>query len=141
MLTTFCSGCLFLTLIFRLLLHTETSDGSVIPVWEEVQSADVAVLKDIMATRHVAGKDVELVYSRIPITAERPPDPPDLMDLLDVVARTQSSNTPIVVNCQLGRGRSTLASVSYGPSRILGVRSRHCMTDHTVVGSAVVRAQ
>ncbi|RDB25649.1 Paladin [Hypsizygus marmoreus] len=93
----------------RVLLHTETADGTVVPVWEEVTEDNVVVLKDIMAARrHSNG--VDLQYYRIPITAERPPDFTDLSDFIDVVLRT-STDTPIVVNCQLGRGRSTLASV------------------------------
>lgn len=51
-----------------------------------------------------------LQYNRIPITAEKPPDFTDLSELIEVVMRT-SMNTPIVVNCQLGGGRSTLASI------------------------------
>ncbi|KAF7336949.1 hypothetical protein MVEN_02131300 [Mycena venus] len=95
----------------RLLLHTETEDGSVIPVWEEIQNElqDVAVLKDVMASRK-AFAGLELDYHRIPVTAEKPPDFSDLQDLIDVVLAS-SNNTPIVVNCQLGRGRSTLASI------------------------------
>ncbi|KDR78950.1 hypothetical protein GALMADRAFT_244621 [Galerina marginata CBS 339.88] len=93
----------------RILLHTETSDGTVVPIWEEVQPEDVVVLKDIMAAR-LERKNVFLQYNRIPITAEKSPDYSDLKDLIEVVLRT-SPNTPIVVNCQLGRGRSTLASI------------------------------
>ncbi|KAE9405167.1 hypothetical protein BT96DRAFT_916343 [Gymnopus androsaceus JB14] len=94
---------------FRLLLHSETEDGTVVPVWEGVDPANVVVLRDIMeARRNMFG--VELVYDRIPITAERPPDFSDLNEMIDVVLRC-SSDTPIVVNCQLGRGRSTLASI------------------------------
>src|ERR1700683_5421128 len=97
--------------VSRLLLHTETADGSVIPIWEEVRSEDVDVLKDVMASRQTAADGVELYHIRIPITTERPPDFSDLRELIDVVVRNDSSNTPIVVNCQLGRGRSTLTSV------------------------------
>jgi hypothetical protein len=93
----------------RVLLHTETADGAVIPVWEEVQPEDVAVLKDIMESRNDADS-MTLQYHRIPITAEKPPDFTDLSEMIDVVLRT-SMNTPIVVNCQLGGGRSTLASI------------------------------
>ncbi|KAJ6545040.1 inositol hexakisphosphate-domain-containing protein [Mycena vulgaris] len=95
----------------RLLLHSEADDGSVIPVWEEIQNEleDVVVLKDVMAS-HKAIDGVELDYHRIPITAEKPPDFSDLQDLIDVVLAS-SNNTPIVVNCQLGRGRSTLTSI------------------------------
>uniref|UniRef100_A0A0W0FRV3 Metal ion binding oxidoreductase n=1 Tax=Moniliophthora roreri TaxID=221103 RepID=A0A0W0FRV3_MONRR len=94
----------------RLLLHSETEDGTVIPVWEDVQPSNVVVLKDIMESRRDA-YGIELVYDRIPITAEAPPDFADLSELIDLVLRS-SSDTPIVVNCQLGRGRSTLASAS-----------------------------
>lgn len=95
--------------VHRLLLHTETPDGGVVPVWEEAHSDAVAVLKDVMASRRNS-HDVELIYGRIPITAERPPDFTDLTELINVTLRS-SNTTPIVVNCQLGRGRSTLASV------------------------------
>ncbi|PCH42051.1 hypothetical protein WOLCODRAFT_119866, partial [Wolfiporia cocos MD-104 SS10] len=94
----------------RLLLHTETPDGSVIPVWEEIDPENVCVLKGIMAARKQADVDVELSYFRVPITSERPPDFSDLSELLDVVVRN-STGAPIVVNCQLGRGRSTLTAV------------------------------
>ncbi|KAH7925850.1 hypothetical protein BV22DRAFT_1033556 [Leucogyrophana mollusca] len=94
----------------RLLLHTETPDGSVIPVWEEVQPCNIAVLKDLMASSNFdCGVDVQ--YARIPITAERPPDFADINELMEVVVRSDSASTVIVVNCQLGRGRSTLTSV------------------------------
>ncbi|KAK7006097.1 inositol hexakisphosphate-domain-containing protein [Favolaschia claudopus] len=95
----------------RLLLHTEAEDGSIIPVWEEIQNEmeDVVVLKDVMASRK-ALDGMELDYHRVPMTAEKPPDYSDLQDLIDVVLGS-SNNTPIVVNCQLGRGRSTCASI------------------------------
>ena len=92
-----------------LLLHTETSDGTVVPIWEEVKDEDVVVLKDIMAN-YQGFDNVLLQYNRIPITAEKPPDYSDLKELIEVVLRN-SPTAPMVVNCQLGRGRSTLASV------------------------------
>lgn len=95
----------------RLLLHTETSNGSVVPIWEDVEPQDVVTLADLMASRRSAGDDVQLQYKRIPITAERPPDFTDMSDLMEVVIRSHATETPIVVNCQLGRGRSTLISI------------------------------
>ena len=95
----------------RLLLHTETPDGSVIPVWEEVESENVSVLKDIMAARRHIDDGTELLYARVPITAERPPDFTDLSDLIDLMVRNSASRAPIVINCQLGRGRSTMTAV------------------------------
>ena len=96
----------------RLLLHSEARDGSVVPVWEEVDPENVLVLKEVMAKRHSLAGGVDLNYARIPITAEKPPDFSDLSELIDVVIRNNASNTPMVINCQLGRGRSTLTSVS-----------------------------
>ncbi|KAI0635643.1 inositol hexakisphosphate-domain-containing protein [Trametes polyzona] len=95
----------------RLLLHTETPDGSVVPIWEEVDSDNVMVLKDVMAERKHVAEGVELGYARIPITAERPPDFSDLSELIEVMIRCNASDAPIVLNCQLGRGRSTLTAV------------------------------
>ncbi|KAH9945040.1 inositol hexakisphosphate-domain-containing protein [Epithele typhae] len=95
----------------RLLLHTETPDGSVVPIWEEVDSNNIMVLKDVMADRRHAAEHLELGYARIPITAERPPDFTDLSELIEVMIRSNASGAPVVINCQLGRGRSTLTSV------------------------------
>jgi len=100
----------------RLLLHTETSDGSVIPVWEEVRPGDVAVMKDVMSACRSSNNDVEVVYCRVPLTAERPPDFSDFSELIAVMLGPNMTHTPIVVNDQLGRGRSTLTSVSLNQS-------------------------
>lgn len=96
----------------RLLLHTETQDGSVVPIWEDARPETISVMKETMASRKHLAEGVELAYARIPITAEKVPDFVDLSELIDVVIRTHASDTPIVLNCQLGRGRSTLTSVS-----------------------------
>ncbi|CAE6436067.1 unnamed protein product [Rhizoctonia solani] len=92
----------------RILLHTENADGSVMPIWDEADPKDIAVPKDTMSGQV---DEVEVAYKRIPITSERPPDFSDIEALADVVIRTDSERTPIVLNCQLGRGRSTVASI------------------------------
>lgn len=95
-------------------------------MWEQVHPDDVNVVKEIMAS-HQRSKDVELIHRRIPITSEIPPDFSDFAEyvertvmvtlpyfviirLLDV-ATNAGKGTPIVVNCQLGRGRSTITAV------------------------------
>lgn len=98
------------------MLHTETQDGSVVPIWEDALPRNISVMKDTMTSRKHLAEEVELVYARIPITAEKVPDFGDLSELMDVVIRTHASDTPIVLNCQLGRGRSTLTSVGYSDS-------------------------
>jgi hypothetical protein len=57
----------------RVLLHTEGSDGQVIPIWEEARDSDVAVIKEVFASKSTIN-GVRLHYSRVPITSERPPD-------------------------------------------------------------------
>ena len=94
------------------MLHTETQDGSVVPIWEDARPENISIMKETMASKKNLTDGVELVYARIPITAEKVPDYGDLSELMDVVIGTHASDTPIVLNCQLGRGRSTLTSVS-----------------------------
>ena len=64
-----------------------------------------------MAERKHVTEHLELSYARIPITAERPPDFSDLSELIEVMIRSNATGAPIIINCQLGRGRSTLTSV------------------------------
>jgi len=93
----------------RLLLHTETTDG-VVPVWVQVDEPEVAIktLRELMD--EVAAKAPNVQYRRIPITAERAPDFSDVKDIVESVAQLEVKDT-VVVNCQLGRGRSTRAQV------------------------------
>ncbi|KZP00352.1 hypothetical protein CALVIDRAFT_560340 [Calocera viscosa TUFC12733] len=93
----------------RVLLHTETEDGTVIPVWEEAEPSDVAVLRDIFNSRQ--SNNGILRFHRVPITAEHRPDVTDIEEILEIVVRSDYDRTPIVLNCQLGRGRSTISSI------------------------------
>lgn len=57
----------------RILLHTEASDGQVVPIWEEARESDIATLKEVFASKDTI-QGVKIHYSRVPITSERPPD-------------------------------------------------------------------
>lgn len=102
------------------------------------------VLKEVMAERRHVDDGVELSYARIPITAERPPDFTDLSELIEVMIRCNTSEVPIVINCQLGRGRSTLTAVSRMltfPWPYLNLIVVHCLPGHpaadqTMAGSS-----
>ncbi|KAJ1604262.1 hypothetical protein NDA14_007583 [Ustilago hordei] len=96
----------------RLLLHTEASDGTVIPIWEEANPSDVDTVQEIMTSIGADFKDkVQLRFRRIPMTAEKPPDFSDISELLSTVLQANVERQPIVLNCQLGRGRSTMTAV------------------------------
>lgn len=96
----------------KLLLHSETEDGNVVPLWEDVESTDIQTVQGVMD--QVAAdlpSNIRLKFRRIPITAEKSVEYTDVADLLHAVLECYDSNAPIVVNCQLGRGRTTLVSV------------------------------
>lgn len=112
----------------RLLLHTE-SHGDIYAVWEDVNPESVNNIKEIMASRQSTPTGVRIQYHRVPITAEqvqgflyvihlnslmwnkKAPDFSDISELLRVVIESNLSDTPIILNDQLGRGRSTMATV------------------------------
>ena len=96
----------------KLLLHTETEDGSVVPVWEDAQKGDIATVQDIMAqiAAHLPAS-TQLHFLRIPLTAEKNADYSDISELLSAVVHAYRESMAIVVNCQLGRGRTTFVAV------------------------------
>ncbi|KAK4055018.1 hypothetical protein OIO90_003359 [Microbotryomycetes sp. JL221] len=96
----------------RLLLHSEDEDGSVNPVWETVGSEDnVKTVREIFDETASKSMIDAFGYYRIPITAEKSPDFSDVRDLVEIVAQLDVDNSAVIVNCQLGRGRSTRAQV------------------------------
>ena len=58
----------------RILLHSETADGEVVPVWESVDKIDVASIREVMDEAAASSKDIQLDFVRIPITSEQSPD-------------------------------------------------------------------
>ncbi|KIR34499.1 hypothetical protein I352_02746 [Cryptococcus deuterogattii MMRL2647] len=95
----------------RILLHTETADGQVMPVWESADKQDVASLREVMDGAAAASKDVYLNFVRIPVTSESSPDFHDITELLNLCMRSNLSSSAIILNDQLGRGRSSTTAV------------------------------
>ncbi|KAH9824387.1 inositol hexakisphosphate-domain-containing protein [Melampsora americana] len=97
----------------RILLHTETDDGSIIGMWESAAPSAIKTLREIMDEKSGLIRQTEkyrLDFRRQPITAEKAPDFEDIKDLIGFVSDAEA-NSPFIVNCQLGRGRSTLTMV------------------------------
>ncbi|KAG0151897.1 hypothetical protein CROQUDRAFT_36078 [Cronartium quercuum f. sp. fusiforme G11] len=97
----------------RILLHTETDDGSVIGMWESATPSAIKTLREIMDEKSDLIKQTKkyhLDFRRQPITAEKAPDFEDIKDLIGIVSDAEP-NSPFIVNCQLGKGRSTLTMV------------------------------
>ncbi|GAA6009259.1 hypothetical protein JCM11491_004248 [Sporobolomyces phaffii] len=92
----------------RILLATEAEDGSVNQVWETIEDeSQVQTLREVMDD---IKKEMQLgdhfQFKRVPITAEKFPEFSDLRDILETVT-TASPDDALIVNDQLGRGRTT----------------------------------
>ena len=57
-----------------LLLHTESADGDVVPVWEDCDEGSVSSVRDVMEGRVHGDSGLELRFRRLPMTSEKPPD-------------------------------------------------------------------
>uniref|UniRef100_A0A0K3CRK6 BY PROTMAP: gi/472580415/gb/EMS18219.1/ metal ion binding protein [Rhodosporidium toruloides NP11] gi/647403677/emb/CDR49761.1/ RHTO0S32e00298g1_1 [Rhodosporidium toruloides] n=1 Tax=Rhodotorula toruloides TaxID=5286 RepID=A0A0K3CRK6_RHOTO len=92
----------------RILVANEADDGSVNPVWEAVEGENqVKTLREVM---DAVGKDEcgeVFRFIRVPITAEKFPEFSDLRDIIETVTELDMDESAIVVNDQLGRGRTT----------------------------------
>ena len=91
----------------QLLVHEER-EGSVQPMWLQVASPDIQV----MSVKESLPKDIQ--YFRVPITAEEAPEFSDFDDLFKIVKnqyKDPTLSTPVVVNCQLGSGRSSIGMI------------------------------
>jgi hypothetical protein len=70
----------------KVLLHTETSNGEVVPVWESVEAGDVESIKDVMDGLAGSTDGLDLVSFRVPVTSESSPDVSYLLFLPPVCA-------------------------------------------------------
>ncbi|GAA6059315.1 hypothetical protein JCM10212_005895 [Sporobolomyces blumeae] len=93
----------------RILLATEAEDGSVNHVWETIEDeSQVQTLREVMdkIKKEMGLRDEEFEFKRVPITAEKFPEFSDLREILETVT-TVSPDDALIVNDQLGRGRTT----------------------------------
>ncbi|KAI8377229.1 inositol hexakisphosphate-domain-containing protein [Choanephora cucurbitarum] len=118
----------------RILLHGEDKDGNVLSSWEEVNIEDIMTVREVMefagfeVQQELAQRDSSdeeglqqgkvisdeesiLEYHRVPITAEKAPEWRDFDDLTSLITGVDLSKTAIIMNCQVGLGRSTTGTV------------------------------
>ncbi|KAI8635991.1 inositol hexakisphosphate-domain-containing protein [Parasitella parasitica] len=114
----------------RILLHGEDKDGNVLSSWEEVDLQDIMTVRQVMEfaaleiqqERELSDNDDNqplkkslvgsfLEYHRVPITAEKAPEWRDFDDLTSLVTGVDLSKTAIIMNCQVGLGRSTTGTI------------------------------
>ncbi|CEP08320.1 hypothetical protein [Parasitella parasitica] len=114
----------------RILLHGEDKEGNVLSSWEEVDIQDIMTVREVMEfaaleiqqERELSDNDDNeasqktfannfLEYHRVPITAEKAPEWRDFDDLTALVTGVNLSKTAIIMNCQVGLGRSTTGTI------------------------------
>ncbi|KAG1474862.1 hypothetical protein G6F56_000086 [Rhizopus delemar] len=114
----------------RILLHGEDSEGNVMSSWEEVDVQDVMTVREVMVYAALEIKqsydssdedgseytkkssvDHVLEYRRVPITAEKAPEWRDIDDLQALVMGVDLSKTAVIMNDQVGLGRSTTGTI------------------------------
>ncbi|KAL7747907.1 hypothetical protein RI367_006654 [Sorochytrium milnesiophthora] len=93
----------------KLLLHSETAEGEVVPVWEFVRPDDLLTLREVVRVLQREGE--QLSFFRVPITAEAVPDESDLDCLIHILGEQDLANTAVILNCQVGLGRSTFGTI------------------------------
>ncbi|OZJ03826.1 hypothetical protein BZG36_03823 [Bifiguratus adelaidae] len=107
----------------RILLHSETSNGEVVPIWEDVSPENILTFKEVMEQvqfdteitedSDTANEDhhaMKVNYKRVPITAEQPPELRDFDEIVQLIGHLDLRDARIIVNCQIGLGRSTVGT-------------------------------
>ena len=109
----------------RILLHGENCDGTIVPIWEDCLSDAISTIKEVISIvqneeiQHILESEVarssnlKIEYFRVPITAENPPDLVDIDLLLGIMTRINLEKSSIVLNCQMGSGRSTTGTGNF----------------------------
>jgi protein-tyrosine phosphatase len=89
----------------NVIVHKEAHNGAVEAQWESIDDAGVHTLQTVFEGVKKAGYDVR--YVRLPVTPNRGIHREMLDEIFDVCLRHPTD--PIIVNCQTGQGRSTVA--------------------------------
>lgn len=131
----------------KILLHTEADNGAVTPIWEDctpnavlsLNEAMELVRKEMVANNDDSSSDAShdmlsngnravynLTYYRTPQTAESTPESSDLDALIRILKDVDLKTTSVVLNCQIGLGRSTLGTIT--TSLIMGWLSKASMS-------------
>jgi len=72
----------------------------------------VTDIKHVSAVYELLNEDeYDVVYHRLPIVDERAPLPQDFDRLVDILKNVDWSNTALIFNCQMGKGRTTTGTV------------------------------
>ena len=94
----------------KVLLHSEAEMGSLVVFWESIEDeSDVLTSQEMF--HKLCGEGLCVAYTRIPLSAGAVPSTQSIDALLTHLFECQKDvSMQLVYSCQLGRGRSTIAS-------------------------------
>lgn len=108
----------------KLLIHMEEKKFELVPVLEDINFGENLETDDALTVKEANEKvsafaescSLEFIYRRVALTPEKPPTPTDidkLLFILDEAAEIDRyfEETYFVYSCQIGKGRSTVASI------------------------------
>ena len=95
----------------KLLIHSEAEDGSIGCEWLSIHQVQTP-REAFESCKEQATEATEFSYHRIPITAEHAPEPRNFDDIFNLVKTHYTPSTQFILNCQLGKGRSTLGMIA-----------------------------
>jgi len=95
----------------RFLVHDEGSDGSLIASFEKVTPKKVLTPREVYDELNSKGHQV--TYHRVAVTDEQAPEEKDFDDIKKKIedGKREDADIHIILNCQMGRGRTTTAMV------------------------------
>ena len=111
----------------RVLVSEELDNGEVVDTWLVVQAVQTPV--EVYAA--FAAEGYQLSYVRIPITDEKAPKCQDC-DAIAGRCVAADSDTALIFNCQMGRGRTTTAMIVAALVRSRLYPAEQAVTDLTV---------
>jgi protein-tyrosine phosphatase len=96
----------------QILLHSENEHGEVKSMTEECSNEAVLTLAE---TKAVLERELNmfgiLKYHRVPFTSQSAPDPSDFDKIIEILHNVDILNSAIILNCQIGIGRSTFGMI------------------------------
>ncbi len=95
----------------KILLHEETPDGKTVARWVDVDEKSVKTTAEVFEGLKKEGYKVD--YKRIPISDEKRPEAKDFDEIVQRM-KDVDPDTPVIFNCQAGRGRTTTALIAAG---------------------------
>eukprot|EP01117_Protostelium_nocturnum_P009692 TRINITY_DN3462_c0_g1_i2.p1 TRINITY_DN3462_c0_g1~~TRINITY_DN3462_c0_g1_i2.p1 ORF type:complete len:1393 (-),score=653.00 TRINITY_DN3462_c0_g1_i2:1091-5044(-) len=93
----------------RFLVHDEGNDGNLLTTFEKVDENTVSTPREVYEKLQAEGYHVE--FHRVAVTDEQAPEEKDFDDIVHKINKANLEESHVILNCQMGRGRTTTAMI------------------------------